>query len=138
MSSRANNGVAVKCQNLRKTYGDGQAAVQALRQVDLEVRMGELLMLVGPSGCGKTTLISIIAGILDQSEGDCFVFDKDFSSMPVKDKTRYRGENIGFVFQAYNLIPALTAAENVAVPLLLHGAKRGQATERARDVLKQV
>ena len=95
-------------------------------------------MLVGPSGCGKTTLISIIAGILDQSEGDCLVFDHDFKSMRVQDKTRYRGQNIGFVFQAYNLIPALTAAENVAVPLLLHGAKRGQATERAREVLKQV
>lgn len=138
MIPRTNNGVAVKCQNLTKTYGEGQAAVQALRQVDLEVRTGELLMLVGPSGCGKTTLISIIAGILDQNEGDCVVFDQDFKSMRVPDKTRYRGRNIGFVFQAYNLIPALTAAENVAVPLLLHGAKRGPATERAREVLKQV
>ena len=138
MISRANNGVAVKCQNLRKTYGEGQAAVQALRHVDLEVHTGELLMLVGPSGCGKTTLISIIAGILDQSEGDCLVFDRDFRAMAAQDKTRYRGQNIGFVFQAYNLIPALTAAENVAVPLLLYGAKRRQATERAREVLKQV
>jgi putative ABC transport system ATP-binding protein len=138
MISRANNGVAVKCHNLRKTYGEGQAAVQALRHVDLEVHTGELLMLVGPSGCGKTTLISIIAGILDQSEGDCLVFDRDFRAMAAQDKTRYRGQNIGFVFQAYNLIPALTAAENVAVPLLLYGAKRSQATERAREVLKQV
>jgi putative ABC transport system ATP-binding protein len=138
MIPRTNNGVAVKCHNLKKTYGVGQAAVQALRQVDLEVRTGELLMLVGPSGCGKTTLISIIAGILDQSEGDCLVFDQDFKSMLVQDKTRYRGQNIGFVFQAYNLIPALTAAENVAVPLLLHGAKRDKAKERASAVLKQV
>jgi len=138
MIPRTNSSVAVKCHNLKKTYGESQAAVQALRQVDLEVRTGELLMLVGPSGCGKTTLISIIAGILDQSEGDCLVFDQDFKSMRVQDKTRYRGQNIGFVFQAYNLIPALTAAENVAVPLLLHGAKRSQATERAREVLKQV
>ena len=138
MIPRANNGVAVKCHNLKKTYGEGQAAVQALRQVDLEVRTGELLMLVGPSGCGKTTLISIIAGILDQSEGDCLVFDQDFKSMRVQDKTRYRGQNIGFVFQAYNLIPALTAAENVAVPLLLHGAKRAEAAEQASAVLKQV
>ncbi len=138
MIPRTNNSVAVKCHNLKKIYGEGQAAVQALRQVDLEVRTGELLMLVGPSGCGKTTLISIIAGILDQSEGDCLVFEQDFKSMRVQDKTRYRGQNIGFVFQAYNLIPALTAAENVAVPLLLHGAKRSQATERAGEVLKQV
>jgi len=138
MMPRTTNGVAITCHNLKKTYGGGQAAVQALRQVDLEVQTGELLMLVGPSGCGKTTLISIIAGILDQSEGDCLVFDQDFKSMRVQDKTRYRGQNIGFVFQAYNLIPALTAAENVAVPLLLHGAKRGPATERSREVLQQV
>jgi len=109
-----------------------------LRQVDLEVRKGELLMLVGPSGCGKTTLISIIAGILDQTEGDCLVFDRDLRAMAVRDKTRFRGDNIGFVFQAYNLIPALTAAENASVPLLLHGAKRSQAIESAREVLKQV
>jgi putative ABC transport system ATP-binding protein len=138
MIPRSENGVAVKCQNLKKTYGQGTAAVQALRQVDIEIRTGELLMLVGPSGCGKTTLISIIAGILDQSEGDCRVFDHDFKRMRVGDKTRYRGENIGFVFQAYNLIPALSAAENVAVPLLVHGAKRSQAVERARESLQQI
>jgi len=112
--------------------------VQALRQVDLEIRTGELLMLVGPSGCGKTTLISIIAGILDQSEGDCLVFDQDFKGMRVGDKTRYRGENIGFVFQAYNLIPALSAAENVAVPLLVHGARRSHAIDRGRESLQQI
>jgi putative ABC transport system ATP-binding protein len=138
MISRTNNGVAVKCRNLKKTYGQGSASVQALRQVDLEIRTGELLMLVGPSGCGKTTLISIIAGILDQSDGECFVFDRDFKNMPVSNKTRYRGENIGFVFQAYNLIPALTAAENVAVPLLLRGSRRNQASTRATEVLQQV
>src|SRR5262245_43654808 len=100
MITGTNNNVAVKCDNLRKTYGEGPAAVQALRQEDLEVRTGELLMLVGPSGCGKTTLISIIAGILDQSEGDCRVFDQDLGAMAVHDKTRFRGVNIGFVFQA--------------------------------------
>jgi putative ABC transport system ATP-binding protein len=138
MIPRTNKGVAVECHNLRKTYGEGTAAVQALRQVDLEVRTGELLMLVGPSGCGKTTLISIIAGILDQSEGNCLVFEHDFKKMPAHERTRYRGRNVGFVFQAYNLIPALTATENVAVPLLLQGSKRRQAMARAREVLKQV
>jgi putative ABC transport system ATP-binding protein len=138
MISRTNNGVAVTCRNLKKTFGEGSASVQALRQVDLEIRTGELLMLVGPSGCGKTTLISIIAGILDQSEGDCLVFDQDLKNMPAPDKTSYRGQNIGFVFQAYNLIPALTAAENVAVPLLLHRERRSRATERARELLTQV
>jgi putative ABC transport system ATP-binding protein len=132
------NGVAVKCTGLRKTFGEGTAAVQALRGVDLEVRPGELMMLVGPSGCGKTTLISIIAGILDQSEGVCVVFGHNFRAASQSEKTRYRGQNIGFVFQAYNLIPALTAAENVAVPLLVRGENRRKATERAREVLRQV
>ena len=138
MNESVQNGVAVKCTALRKTFGEGAAAVQALRGVDLEVRPGELMMLVGPSGCGKTTLISIIAGILDQSEGECVVFGHDFRHMSQSEKTRYRGESIGFVFQAYNLIPTLTAAENVSVPLLVRGENRRQATDRAREVLQQV
>jgi len=132
------NGVAVQVTGLRKTFGAGTAAVQALRGVDLEVRAGELMMLVGPSGCGKTTLISIIAGILDQTEGDCVVFGHDFRRMSESEKTRYRGESIGFVFQAYNLIPTLTTAENVSVPLLVRGEKRRQAMDRARAVLQHV
>jgi putative ABC transport system ATP-binding protein len=132
------NSVAVKCTGLRKSFGEGTAAVQALRGVDLEVHEGELLMLVGPSGCGKTTLISIIAGILDQSEGKCLVFGRDFHEMSQREKTRYRGENIGFVFQAYNLIPTLTTAENVSVPLLVRGESRKKTIERAREGLAQV
>ena len=97
MNESNQNGVAVKITGLRKTFGKGDAAVQALRGIDLEVRPGELLMLVGPSGCGKTTLISIIAGILDQTEGDCVVFGHDFRRMSQSEKTRYRGESIGFV-----------------------------------------
>ena len=73
--------------------------------MDLEVRMGELLMLVGPSGCGKTTLISVIAGILDHDEGDCVVFQQDLRDLGQGKKTRFRGQNVGFVFQAYNLFP---------------------------------
>ena len=138
MNEPNQNGVAVKCAALRKTFGGGAATVQALRGIDLEVRAGELMMLVGPSGCGKTTLISIIAGILDQSEGDCVVFGQDFQRMNQSEKTRYRGENIGFVFQAYNLIPTLTAAENVSVPLLVHGANRRKANDRAHEMLAQV
>ena len=132
------NGMAVKITALRKTFGEGAAAVQALRGVDLEVRPGELMMLVGPSGCGKTTLISIIAGILDQTEGECVVFGHNFRRMSQSEKTRYRGESIGFVFQAYNLIPTLTAAENVSVPLLVRGENRRKANVRAREVLQKV
>jgi putative ABC transport system ATP-binding protein len=130
--------MAVTCRGVTKTYGLGQARVTALRGIDIEVPAGELLMLVGPSGCGKTTLISVIAGILDRDEGDCMVFGQDFKAMSATRRTSYRGRNIGFVFQAYNLIPALTAAENVAIPLLLNGEKRRPALERAGSLLERV
>jgi putative ABC transport system ATP-binding protein len=112
--------------------------VTALRGIDLDVRTDELMMLVGPSGCGKTTLISVIAGILDQNEGECRVFGNDFLHMHPAEKTRVRGQMLGFVFQAFNLIPTLNAAENVSIPLLLNGVKRREAIGRAKDVLARV
>ncbi|MBI4581397.1 MAG: ATP-binding cassette domain-containing protein, partial [Planctomycetes bacterium] len=130
--------VAVHCHGVIKTYGTGGARVTALRGVDLEVRAGELLMLVGPSGCGKTTLISVIAGILDRDEGHCRVFGQDFQAMRQRERTRRRGRQIGFVFQAFNLLPTLTAAENVAIPLLINGLGRRAALTKARDLLDRV
>jgi len=130
--------IAVRCRDLTKSYGDGDDRVFALRGVDLEVRSGELLMLVGPSGCGKTTLISVMAGILDQDHGECRVFDRPWTEMSEREKSAYRGRSIGFVFQAFNLLPSLTAAENVAVPLLIRGVPRAEAVERARAVLDKV
>ena len=129
---------AVTCRGVTKVYGSGADAVHALRGVDLDVRTGELLMLVGPSGCGKTTLISVIAGILDHDTGDCRVFGNDLKAMSQRARTNYRGKTIGFVFQAFNLLPALTAAENVAVPLLILGVPRREAIDRARAVLDRV
>src|SRR3954466_15212650 len=129
--------VTVRCRNVVKSYGSGSSKVMALRGIDLDVRRGELLMLVGPSGCGKTTLISVIAGILDQDSGECRVFGQDYHRMSGRDKTRYRGQTIGFVFQAFNLLPTLTAAENAAVPLLINGVPRRQAVERARAMLEK-
>src|SRR5947199_5657521 len=108
---------AIHCRNVVKTYGVGSSQVYALRGIDLEVRRGELLMLVGPSGCGKTTLISVIAGILNQDSGDCRVLGEDLMAMGQRRKTRFRGRNIDFVFQTFNLLPSLTVAENTAVPL---------------------
>jgi putative ABC transport system ATP-binding protein len=129
---------AVLCENITKVYGSGPDEVHALRGVDLEIRAGELLMLVGPSGCGKTTLISIIAGILDPTAGRAVVFDHDLKQMPDREKVRFRGQSIGFVFQAFNLLPSLSAVENVAVPLLILGASRKTALARAHEVLKSV
>jgi putative ABC transport system ATP-binding protein len=129
---------AVRCRGVTKSYGTGSAKVQALRGVDLDVNTGELMMLVGPSGCGKTTLISVIAGILDRDEGDCNVFGNDFGKMRQGAKTKYRGENIGFVFQAYNLFPSLTAEENIAVPLLINRVSKTVALKKAREKLSEV
>ena len=134
----AHQDVAVSVRGLTKTYGAGEAQVMALRGVDLDVRRGELLMLVGPSGCGKTTLISVIAAILDQSGGEVRVLERDLRMLSERERARFRGETIGFVFQAYNLIPALTAAENAAVPLLIQGVPRSRALGRAREVLDAV
>ena len=132
------NQIAVFCKSVTKSYVTGPTKVMALRGVDLQVRTGELLMLVGPSGCGKTTLISVVAGILDHDDGECLVFRQDLRGMGQTKKTRYRGQNVGFVFQAYNLLPTLTALENVSVPLLILGLPRSEAQSRARAILVQV
>jgi putative ABC transport system ATP-binding protein len=132
------NNMAVMCRGVTKTYGTGGAQVVALRGIDLEVRKGELMMLVGPSGCGKTTLISVIAGILDHDHGECEVFHHDFKSMSTRQRTVYRGQTIGFVFQSFNLLPTLTAAENVAIPLLINGVDRRAALAKANELLAQV
>jgi len=129
---------AVVCKNLKLTYGKGPTSVQALRGIDLEVKEGELLMLMGPSGSGKTTLISVISGILTQTEGECLVANIDLNHLPDQEKTTYRGKNIGFVFQAFNLIPMLTCAENVSVPLLISGVDRATALQKAKKLLTDV
>jgi putative ABC transport system ATP-binding protein len=132
------NPIAVSCAGVTKTYGSGASAVTALRGVDLQVRTGELMMLVGPSGCGKTTLISVVAGILDYDDGACEVLGVDLQTLSSSLRTRFRGRSVGFVFQQFNLIPTLSAAENVAVPLMILGTPRREAVSRAREVLEKV
>lgn len=129
---------AVLLRGVTKSYGTGDTRVHALRGVDLEVRAGELMMLVGPSGCGKTTLISVAAGILDPEEGTCRLFGQDLQQLSDRDLVRFRGRTLGFVFQAFNLIPTLNAVENVAVPLLLQGIPRKEALHRAEAMLRRV
>ncbi|MCU0688513.1 MAG: ABC transporter ATP-binding protein, partial [Phycisphaerales bacterium] len=129
---------AITCRGVTKHYGSGDNKVFALRGVDLDIGYGELMMLVGPSGCGKTTLISVIAGILDRDEGQCEVFGQDYAKISGGARTRWRGANIGFVFQQFNLLPTLTAAENVAVPLMILGEGRATAVKKASAMLERV
>ena len=135
---QANSHLAVRCRGVTKSYGAGDARVMALRGIDLEVRRGELLMIVGPSGCGKTTLISVIAGILDQDSGQCEVLGHDWKQLGQGERARFRGLSIGFVFQLFNLLPALNAVENVSVPLLINGMARKKAEARAEELLEAV
>jgi putative ABC transport system ATP-binding protein len=126
---------AVHCRAVKKEFGSGQARVLALRGVDFEARFGETTFLVGPSGCGKTTLLSVIAGLLDSSGGEVELFGEDVEHFPPEKRIRFRRRNLGFVFQQFNLLPALTAAENAAVPLLAAGVKRRVAVARAKELL---
>lgn len=127
---------AVICRGLTKQYDQGAASVLALRGVDLEVRFGELTLLAGPSGCGKTTLLSVVAGILQPTDGEVVVLGTDLSRMAGWRKVAFRRRNIGFVFQQYNLLPALTAAENAAVPLVIARYPKHRALARALELLK--
>lgn len=130
--------VLVKLQGIDKTYGEGNTATHALKGIDLEIYEGELLMIVGPSGSGKTTLISIIAGILNATNGTCEVLGQDIQNMKNGDKTCFRGHNIGFVFQAFNLIPMLSTLENVAIPLIINGQEYDQALEKAKMMVEEM
>ena len=111
---------------------------RALRGVDLDIPHGELLMLVGPSGCGKTTLVSIIAGTLQPTDGTVHVLGRDLVTMSPTERVRFRRANVGFVFQSYNLLPALTAVENAAVPLIIAGWSRRRALPAAADLLDRL
>jgi putative ABC transport system ATP-binding protein len=129
------DGIAVVCRNVTKVFGHGDTQVQALRGINLEMSLGELTMLVGPSGSGKTTLLSVITGLLEATAGDLVVLGERPNKLSPEDLILFRRKNLGFVFQQYNLIPALTAAENVAVPLLADGVKRQHAVARGRELL---
>lgn len=130
--------LAVRIDQVRKQFGKGDQAVMALRGISWEVAAQEVAMLVGPSGCGKTTLISVVAGILNADQGSVSIFGEDITAMSGSQKTHYRSKNVGFVFQQYNLLPALTAAENAAVPLIVQGVPRPKAVKEATELLAQL
>jgi putative ABC transport system ATP-binding protein len=126
---------AVVCRDVRKSFGQGDAAVEVLRGVDFEAAQGKLTFLVGPSGCGKTTLISVIAGLLDKNSGEVELFGQGLETLTARERILFRRKNLGFVYQQFNLLPALTAAENAAVPLMAAGVTRAQAVDRAKALL---
>lgn len=128
----------VRCRGLTKTFGVGPTATSALRGLDLNVRSGELLMVMGPSGCGKTTLLSVIAALLDPDGGTCEVLGQDLAGMSAADRARFRSTTIGFVFQRFNLLPGLSILDNVTVPLLIDGHSRNSAESRALEILDEM
>lgn len=130
--------VAVRIRGLSKRFGSGDREVKALDRVDLDLEAGKLSMIAGPSGCGKTTLLSVVAGILDADTGEVSIFGESVTGMSRGARTRFRAGRIGFVFQQYNLLPALTAAENASIPLVVAGWRRAEAVARAAEVLKSL
>lgn len=129
---------AISVRGIVKDFGSGQTRVRALHGIDAEIYPGELTYLVGESGSGKTTLISIIAGILYPTEGTVCVFGTEIYDLAETELVRFRLANIGFIFQQYNLIPTLTAAENASVPLVAAGMRRTEAVARALETLKRL
>jgi putative ABC transport system ATP-binding protein len=135
---RRGTSAVVSCQGVTKEFGAGDTTTVALRGVDVVLYAGELSLIVGPSGCGKTTLISIIAGLLNPTRGSVTVLGTELSRLSGGGLVDFRAQNIGFIFQQYNLLPALSAAENAAVPLLLAGWQRSRAITRSLEVLAAV
>jgi len=126
---------AVQCRDLQKDFGENATRVQVLRGVKFDAFQGQLTFLVGPSGCGKTTLISVIAGLLDSSGGEVELFAQNVNRLSANERILFRRQNLGFVYQQYNLLPALTAAENAAVPLLAAGVRRREAVDKSKALL---
>ena len=130
--------LAVKCLGIEKVFGSSDSIIKVLRGVDFEASLGEMTMLVGPSGCGKTTLLSVIAGLLTTTAGEVRVLGEQLEKLTDAEQVKFRRRNLGFVFQQFNLLPALTAAENAAVPLLAAGVERKQAVERGAAILDRL
>jgi len=128
----------VRAVNAHKVYDSGAVRVHALQGIDLEIRKGEMVAIMGPSGCGKTTLLNCFSGLDDLSEGEVYIEGVPLNTMSDRAKTRYRALRMGFIFQSYNLLPVLTAQENVELPLLVAGRPPAQVRTRATELLESV
>ncbi len=129
-----NDDVIIRARNVKKTYHTGKVTVQALRNIDLDVRRGEMVAVMGPSGSGKTTLLNTLSGLDEIDQGVIEIEGRDLAQMSDRERTRYRAANMGFVFQFYNLLPVLSAVENVEMPVLL-ADRRVSAQEARRRAL---
>ena len=132
------NRTTVICDQVTKFFGEGPGRVDILKGINFTAFEHEMIMLMGPSGSGKTTLLSIVGGILTQTSGTCLVLDTPINQLPEAQRTLFRGENIGFLFQHFALVPTLTALENVAIPLLLNDVPRPSAFEQASEFLDKL
>ncbi len=130
--------LAVRARGVTKTFGRGDSAVQALKGVDFDAYCGEMVMIVGPSGCGKTTFLSVVCGTMHADEGSIDVFGTDLLHLGTGRLTAFRGKNVGFIFQQFNLIPTWNILENASIPLLLNGASRKTAEKEAARLLTEV
>jgi len=128
----------VRAVDAHKWYNSGVEKVHALRGVSLEVSQGEMVAIMGPSGCGKTTLLNCFSGLDDLTDGDVEIEGRRITEMSDAEKTQYRARRMGFIFQSYNLIPVLTAVENVELPLLVGGVAPREARKRALAMLAQM
>jgi len=131
--------VAIELKNIVKSFGSGTNRIEVLHGINLTLPKGEMIFLVGPSGCGKTTLISIAAGILSADKGsEISLFGSDLSTLSNNQRSTFRVETVGFIFQQFNLVNTLTLAENVAIPLLIQGQPDDQALAKATELLNKV
>lgn len=128
----------IETKKLYKTFGEGELAVHALNDVNINITEGEFTALVGPSGSGKTTLLNMIGGLDDPTKGNVILNNQDISELSSSQMTEFRQNNIGFVFQAYNLIPVLSAHENAEFIMLLQGASEEERNERVTKLLHEV
>jgi putative ABC transport system ATP-binding protein len=132
------NSVLITTEGIKKTYKDGGVEVQAVRGIDLSILTGEFTSIVGPSGSGKTTFLNIISGLDSPTEGKVWLKGKLLSQMKRKELSDFRRDNIGFIFQAYNLIPVLTVEENIEYIMLLQGLSKEERHQRVLEILEDV
>ncbi len=132
------NGPIIRAAGVHKTYDTGAVQVHALRGISLEIPKGEMVAIMGPSGCGKTTLLNCLSGLDTIDEGEIFIEGTNIATLADRAKTLYRARRMGFVFQTYNLLPVLSAAENVELPLVVSGVGAQEARARALDALDEV